>query len=68
MRNFRDETQRYDPLNQDTYDSQYYGKSNAALFSTTREGIEKMNKPVKQHSENKNLFLNAKKTKIFSLV
>ena len=34
------------------------------LFSATPEGLEKMIRSVKQHSEDQNLFLNAKKTKI----
>ena len=34
------------------------------LLSSTPEGLEKMIKTVKNHSENQNLFLNAKKTKI----
>ena len=73
MRNFRDDSQRYDPLDHDTYDSLNIGgraipelryADDTALLSTTPEGIEKMIKTVKQHSENQNLFLNAKKTKI----
>ena len=34
------------------------------LLSTTPEGLEKMIHAVKKHSENQNLYLNAKKTKI----
>ena len=36
----------------------------SVLLSTTPEGLEKMIRSVKLHSENQNIFLNAKKTKI----
>ena len=73
MRNFRDDTQRYnDPSDpeHDTYDSlNIGGKSlpelryadDTVLLSCTPEGLEKMIKSVKNHSEKQNLFLNAKK-------
>ena len=76
MRNFRDDTQRYnDPADPeyDTYDSLNIGgrslpelryADDTVLLATTPEGLEKMIKTVKNHSENQNLFLNAKKTKI----
>ena len=38
--------------------------NDTVLLSSTPEGLEKMIKSVKNHSENQNLFLNAKKTKI----
>lgn len=37
------------------------------LLSTSPEGLEKMLISVKTHSENQNLFLNAKKTKIMRI-
>ena len=73
MRNFRDDTQRNnDPSDpeHDTYDSlNIGGKSlpelryadDTVLLSSTPEGLEKMIKSVKNHSEKQNLFLNAKK-------
>ena len=57
----------------DTYDSISVGgrslpefryADDTVLLSSTPEGLEKMIKSVKNHSENQNLFLNAKKTKI----
>ena len=76
MRNFRDDAQRYnDPADpdRDTYDSINIGgrslpelryADDTVLLSSTPEGLEKMIKSVKNHSETQNLFLNAKKTKI----
>ena len=76
MRNVRNDDQRY--INQDnqlhdTYDSLNIGgraypelryADDTVLLSTTPAGLEKMIRAVKQHSEDQNLFLNAKKTKI----
>ena len=76
MRNFRDDTHRYDNEEDpeyDTYDSISIGgrslpelryADDTVLLSSTPEGLEKMIRSVKQHSEDQNLFLNAKKTKI----
>ena len=76
MRNFRDDAQRFDDPadpDKDTYDSINIGgrslpelryADDTVLLSSTPEGLEKMIKSVKNHSENQNLFLNAKKTKI----
>ena len=76
MRNFRDDSQRFDDPEdpeRDTYDSISVGgrslpelryADDTVLLSSTPEGLEKMIKSVKNHSENQNLFLNAKKTKI----
>ena len=76
MRNFRDDPGRYDDSEEperDTYDSISIGgrslpemryADDTVLLSSTPEGLEKMILSVKQHSENQNLFLNAKKTKI----
>ena len=76
MRNFRSDPQRYNNENDteyDTYDSLNIGgreypelryADDTVLLSTTPEGLEKMIRSVKLHSENQNLFLNAKKTKI----
>ena len=67
MRNFRDDTQRYDDPSDpehDTYDSlNIGGKSlpelryadDTVLLSCTPEGLEKMIKSVKNHSEKQNL-------------
>ncbi|GFN97133.1 hypothetical protein PoB_002363900 [Plakobranchus ocellatus] len=38
-----------------------------ALLSTTTEGLEKLIKAVKEHSEQKGLHLNVKKTKIMDI-
>ena len=79
MRNFRDDQCRYDDLldpDHDTYDSLNIGgrdlpelryADDTVLLSSTPEGLEKMIKSVKKHSENQNLSLNAKKTKIMKL-
>ena len=76
MRNFRCDEQRYvmqDEELHDTYDSLNIGGNeypelryadDTVLLSTTPEGLENMIRSVKTHSENQNLFLNAKKTKI----
>ena len=76
MRNVRNDEQRYisqDNQLHDTYDSLNIGgrkypelryADDTVLLSTTPEGLEKMIHAVKKHSENQNLYLNAKKTKI----
>ena len=76
MRNFRDDQGRYDDPtdpDHDTYDSLNIGgrdlpelryADDTVLLSSTTEGLEKMIKSVKKHSEEQNLSLNAKKTKI----
>ena len=76
MRNFRDDIQRYDDPEHpeyDTYESLSIGgrplpeiryADDTVLFSSTPEGLEKMIRSVKHHSEDQNLYLNAKKTKI----
>ena len=76
MRNVRSDEHRYenrDGQEYDTFDSLNIGgqeypelryADDTALLSTTPEGLEKMIRAVKTHSENQNLFLNAKKTKI----
>ena len=76
MRNFTYDTQRYnDPADpeHDTFDSLNIGgralpelryADDTVLLSNTPEGLEKMINSVKHHSEEQNLFLNAKKTKI----
>ena len=76
MRNVRSDDQRFiiqDNQVQDTYDSLNIGgreypelryADDTVLLSTTPEGLEKMIRAVKTHSEDQNLFLNAKKTKI----
>ena len=75
MRNFRDDAQRYndpDDPDHDTYDSLNIGgrslpelryADDTVLLSTTPEGLEKMIKTVKNHSECQNLSLNAKRQK-----
>ena len=76
MRNFREDPERYnDPADpdHDTYESLSIGgrslpelryADDTVLLSTTPEGLEKMIHSVKNHSQDQNLFLNAKKTKI----
>ena len=76
MRNFREDASRFDNEDDpeyDTYDSINIGgrslpelryADDTVLLSSTPEGLEKMIRSVKQHSEDQNLFLNAKKTKI----
>ena len=76
MRNVRSDEHRYenrDGQEYDTFDSLNIGgqeypelryADDTVLLSTTPEGLEKMIRAVKTHSENQNLFLNAKKTKI----
>ena len=75
MTNFRDDQGRYDDPtdpDHDTYDSLNIGgrdlpelryADDTVLLSSTTEGLEKMIKSVKKHSEEQNLSLNAKKTK-----
>ena len=75
MRNVRSDEHRYenrDGQEYDTFDSLNIGgqeypelryADDTALLSTTPEGLEKMIRAVKTHSENQNLFLNANKTK-----
>ena len=76
MRNFRDDAHRFDDVEDpefDTYESISIGgrslpelryADDTVLLSSTPEGLEKMIRSVKQHSEDQNLYLNAKKTKI----
>ena len=76
MRNVREDDHRYDNQEDpeyDTFDSLNIGgreypelryADDTVLLSTSPEGLEKMLISVKTHSENQNLFLNAKKTKI----
>ena len=75
MRNVRSDDQRYisqDNQLHDTYDSLNIGgreypelryADDTVLLSTTPAGLEKMIRAVKNHSEDQNLYLNAKKTK-----
>ena len=76
MKNFRDDTQRYDDPSDPEHDTYNIlnigGKSlpelryadDTVLLSSTPEGLEKMIKSVKHHCEKQNLFLKAKNTKI----
>ena len=64
----------YDPRSREYDEPRMQGLSirdlkyadDTALFSTTIAGLENLIKPVKEHSEQKELFLNVKKTKIIS--
>ena len=79
MREMREDPERFiedsedDEALQDTFCSLKIGgkaypelryADDTVLMSTTPEGLEKMIKATKKHSENQNLYLNAKKTKI----
>ena len=76
MRNVRNDDQRYtyqDNQLCDTYDSLNIGgreypelryADDTVLLSTTPAGLEKMIRAVKNHSEEQNLYLVAKNTKI----
>ena len=80
MRYFRSDAHRFDDEedpDHDTYDSISIGgrslpelryADDTVLLSSTPEGLEKIIRSVKQHSEEQNLFFNAKKTKIMKTV
>ena len=77
MRNFSDDQGRYDDPtdpDHDTYDSLNIGgrdlpelryADDTVLLSSTTEGLEKMIKSVKKHSEEQNISLNAKKPVVY---